>query len=258
MLHVAVFVLACIVSIFGVGGGVFYVPLLIGFGLPFHQATNSSLLIILVTGLGAFIMYHRAGLVDWRLAVLLDPVKDLGAFLGGLSSLWFGESLLSVLFAVILIVGGFYMYRYHEEEDVGAKEVKVRLWTHRVKGRSYSMNLLVVLPFCLAAGYLSGLLGIGGGIFMVPLMVMVVRVPIKVAVATSSLMVCFTGAFGFAGGAIAGHFDPTTGLVLAVAAFFGALIGPWVTVRLDKEKLRKAFCVLMFLVALMMVVRGLA
>lgn len=257
MIHIAVFVMASIVSIFGVGGGVFYVPLILSFGFPFHQATNASLLIILVTGLSSFIVFQHEGMVDWRLALLLDPVKDLGALLGGFFSYWFGEGLLSVLFAVILVVGGVLMYRY-QEEAVMERAARPNKWKRHVGGGAYAVNLYVVLPFCLAAGFLSGLLGIGGGIFMVPLMALFIGVPMKVAVATSSFMVCLTGAFGFTGGLLAGHLHPSAGLFLVVAAFLGAQIGPRVTVRLDKDRLRKAFVLLMFVVASLMLYRGVA
>jgi uncharacterized membrane protein YfcA len=256
MIHVAVFGVAIVISIFGLGGGVFYVPVLIGFGLSFHQATNASLLIILVTGLSSLIVFHRQGLVDWRLALLLDPAKDVGAFLGGLYSYWFGENMLSLLFAAILVVGGVFMVRYREENDV-SEGLRPQGWKGLFRGRGLHVNVFLTLLFCLAAGFISGLLGIGGGIFMVPLMILTARVPIKIAVATSSLMVCLTGAFGFAGGLMAGHFEPSTGMLLAIAAFLGAQVGPRVGAMIDRDRLRKAFVGLMFVVALLMVYRGL-
>lgn len=256
MIHVAVFVLALVISIFGLGGGVFYVPLLLGFGLSFHQATNASLLIILVTGLSALIVFHRKGMVDWRLALLLDPVKDVGAFLGGLYSGWFSEDLLSILFAAVLVVGGVFMIRYRERA-AEAQPVRPPESGVSLRSRASSFSLTLTLPFCFAAGFLSGLLGIGGGIFMVPIMMLAAGVPIRLAVATSSLMVCLTGAFGFAGGFLAGHFEPSTGLLLAVSAFLGAQVGPRVSVRLDRDRLRQAFVGLMFVVALVMLYRGL-
>lgn len=256
MIHLAVFALACIVSVFGVGGGVFYVPLLLSFGLPFHQATGASLLVIAVTGLGAFLVFRREQMVDWRLALLLDPLKDAGAFLGGWYSSWFGEDLLSLLFAAVLVAGGILMVRYREEEALTVGPTTGE-WGRRVGGQAYSINLFILLPFCLAAGFFSGLLGIGGGVFMVPLMTLAVGVPLKIAVATSSLMVCMTGTFGFVGHALAGHFDSSMGLLLAVSAFLGAQVGPRVTVRLDRARLRQAFSALMFVVAALMVYRGL-
>ncbi len=256
MVHVAVFVIAALVSVFGVGGGVFYVPLLLGFGLTFQQAANASLLVIAVTGLGAFLVFHRKGLVDWRLALLLDPAKDVGAFLGGLFAGWFAEALLFVLFAAVLTIGGLMMMRYQDDESPGA-DAEARGWARSVGGHAYSVNLVLVLPFCLAAGFFAGLLGIGGGIFMVPLMTIAIGVPIKIAVGTSAFMVCLTGTFGFVGGALAGHFTPSTGLLLAVSAFVGAQVGPRITVWLDKRRLRQAFGVLMYVVAAFMVYLGL-
>lgn len=257
MVHLAVFVLAAFISTLGVGGGVFYVPILLGFGLSFHQATTTSLLLIAITGLSAAIVFHRQGLVDWRLALLLDPVKDVGAFLGGLYAGLFGERLLSLLFAAVLVGGSVLMIRQKNDEALGA-EAASGGWSRRVGGEAYSVNLIVVLPCCLAAGFLSGLLGIGGGIFMIPLMVLAMRAPMKVAIATSAFMVCLTGTFGFIGGAMAGRFTPSTGLLLAFSGFLGAQVGPRVMVRLDKNRLRQVFIVFLYIVAALMVYRGIA
>lgn len=258
MVHLAVFVLAAFISTLGVGGGVFYVPIFLGFGLSFHQATTASLLIIAITGLSAASVYHREGLVDWRLALMLDPVKDVGAFIGGLYAGLFGERLLSLLFAAVLVGGSVLMIRQKNDEALGA-EASSSGWSRRVGGEAYSVNLIVVLPCCLAAGFLSGLLGIGGGIFMIPsLMVLAMRVPMKIAVATSAFMVCLTGTFGFIGGAMAGRFTPSTGLLLAFSGFLGAQVGPRVMVRLDKNRLRQVFIVFLYIVAALMVYRGIA
>lgn len=257
MVHLAVFVLAAFISTLGVGGGVFYVPIFLGFGLSFHQATTASLLIIAITGLSAASVYHREGLVDWRLALLLDPVKDVGAFIGGLYAGLFGERLLSLLFAAVLVGGSVLMIRQKNDEALGA-EASSSGWSRRVGGEAYSVNFIVVIPCCLAAGLLSGLLGIGGGIFMIPLMVLAMRVPMRVAVATSAFMVCLTGTFGFIGGAMAGRFTPSTGLLLAFSGFLGAQVGPRVMVRLDKNRLRQVFIVFLYIVAALMVYSGIA
>ncbi len=257
MVHLAVFVLAAFISTLGVGGGVFYVPIFLGFGLSFHQATTASLLIIAITGLSAASVYHREGLVDWRLALMLDPVKDVGALIGGLYAGLFSERLLSLLFAAVLVGGSVLMIRQKDDEALGAEDSSSG-WRRRVGGEAYSVNLIVVLPCSLAAGLLSGLLGIGGGIFMIPLMVVAMRAPMKVAVATSAFMVCLTGTFGFIGGAMAGQFIPSTGLLLAFAGFLGAQVGPRIMVRLDKDRLRQVFIVFLYIVAALMVYKGIA
>ncbi len=93
---------------------------------------------------------------------------------------------------------------------------------------------------------------------MIPLMVLAMRVPMRVAVATSAFMVCLTGTFGFIGGAMAGQFTPSTGLFLAFSGFLGAQVGPRIMVRLDKNRLRQVFIVFLYMVAALMVYRGIA
>jgi len=108
---------------------------------------------------------------------------------------------------------------------------------------------------CFVAGLASGMVGVGGGILKVPMMVLLFGIPMDIAVGSSALMVGITAVGGFAGHVTSGHWDWRASVVLAVAVFVGGQIGSRISLKLDKEKLKKGFGWFLFLIALLMFLR---
>ena len=75
----------------GLGGGAFYVPLLLALGYEFQGASTLSLFLIMVTGFAAFLQFRKARLVDWQLALVMEIFTDIGAFAGGFTSRNFSD-----------------------------------------------------------------------------------------------------------------------------------------------------------------------
>ena len=84
------------------------------------------------------------------------------------------------------------------------------------------------------------------------MMVLLFGVPIKVAIATSSLMVTLTSMVGCIGQGFAGHFDPLLSIPLALAAVVGAQIGARFTIRADRQMLKRLFAVVLLVAAVWM------
>ena len=86
-------------------------------------------------------------------------------------------------------------------------------------------------------------------------MVLLFGMPIKVAIATSSLMVAITSLVGCIGHGFVGHFDARLAIVLAVAAVAGAQIGARLTIKADRLMLKRLFAVVLLVVAVWMIAR---
>jgi len=84
-------------------------------------------------------------------------------------------------------------------QDKFINERKWGYWLRKFGEEEYSVNLLIGLPLTALAGLMAGLLEIGGGIIKVPLMVLLLGVPMKIAVGISCFMVGITALFGFWG-----------------------------------------------------------
>ena len=80
-MYLIFFIAAGISSMIGIGGGVLYVPILLAFGFPFYQAAAISLFIIMALSLSATLVYYRVQLVDWKLALTIEPLIAITALI---------------------------------------------------------------------------------------------------------------------------------------------------------------------------------
>lgn len=232
-LVVAVGALAGLVSgMFGVGGGVVMVPavlLLLAAELPegrgFHVAKAASLLVIsAVTALGIW-LHRREEHVDLRLGALLAAGGALGTVAAALLAEGLADGALRAVFGVVLIGAG------------------VRLWLEvRPQAGGARAALAAAPALGVAGGVLAGLLGIGGGIVMVPAMVLL-GVPIHTAVGTSLVAVLSNAVVATLVHAQLGYGPSIVelGVPLALGAAAGITAGSRLAARTEAARLRRAF-----------------
>jgi len=247
---------AALFNMLGLGGGFVYVPILLFFGVNFHVASAVSLFVITVAHLSALYVFVRSKLVDYKLALALEPVSCLGALLGSLSSDSISATALSAMFGGLLMVAAVMIHRRPMEAAVAPQLTTGRFtWQRSFGSHEYTINLALALPLTLVIGYLGGLLGVAGGWLKIPMLVLLFGVPIKVAIGTSSLMVAVTSLVGCVGHGIEGHFDARLAIVLALMGVIGAQIGARLTVGADAVILKRIFSVVLLGVALWMIGR---
>ena len=221
----------------GVGGGIIFVPgLIFAGGWQIQEAVAASLVIIVFSSLSGTIRNASSeDPVDWRMAGLLSlavaPSSLIGVYISKISP----EVVVQVCFSVLLLA-----LAYPTARGGGSA----------VSGGGKRLPLPVVILAGIAVGALSGLLGIGGGVMLVPLLVLGFGVDVKPAVSTS-LAVVLAAAFVGAAGYLLTGFDRVLGLPPLV---LGAIAGAWLGVRLrdplPEDKLRIGFGVFMVVVAL--------
>lgn len=256
ILAILMFAVAVVFSILGQGGGVLYTPIQVWSGVDFHVAATTSLFLIMVMSLSASIVFRKAHKIDWPLVLVLESSTAVGGFVGGLWSSQFSGKALSVLFAALIAVAAYFMIRTFDLDRAREKQRRSLFsWQRQLGGQTYWVNLAVALPVSFAAGLVSGMVGVGGGILKVPLMVLLFGIPMDIAVGSSALMVGITAAGGFAGHVASGHWDWRASLVLAVAVFAGGQIGSRLSLEIDKKKLKKGFGWFLVVIALMMLSR---
>jgi len=249
-IYLAFFISAGISSMIGIGGGVLYVPILLAFGFPFYQAAAISIFIIIALSISASLVYYRAQLIDWKLALIIEPLTAIMSLMAGYYSSFIQVKELKILFILVLIVSGYFMLKPIKEiQDKFINQKRWGYWQRKFGEEEYSVNLIIGLPLTALAGLMAGLLGIGGGIIKVPLMVLLLGVPMKIAVGTSCFMVGLTALFGFWGHFFAGHFEPKTALILALVVFAGAQVGSRISIKVDKISLKKIYAIFLFLIS---------
>ena len=234
-------------SLLGLGGGLLIVPLLtLGFGLELREAVGISLVSVIMTSSAAAGVYLERRIADLRLGMRLELFTALGALVGGSIAFLIDERWLSVLFAGLLVYVAASMLRARTSEpsdgsDSGSYEVR---------------NIPFGVVGATGAGVVSALLGVGGGIIKVPLMHLAMGIPLRVATATSNLMVGITAAAGAVIYLARGEIDPYVAGPTAIGVFLGASLGSRVAHRVDLRILRWLFVVVLLYTAVQMLLRA--
>lgn len=230
-----VFVFSGVMAMAGLGAAFLFVPLFLALGLPLAQATPIALLLNVVSLLFAAAAYARARMVDWRVGVpVLIAAVALAPF-GARLTARVDANLLLTLFAVFLIFAGAMML-------FGRRHVR-----ERALGRAGETATGATIGGM--AGFLGGLLGIGGGNFVLPVLNWFGLDP-KVAAGTTALVVVFSSLSGFLGHAALGGLDTTLLVVGAVAAAGGSLLGSWLMrERVASGTLKTIMGVLLWVIA---------
>ena len=243
---VAVFLISAIFSMFGQGGGSLYTPTLVLLGYATLISVSTSLVLNLVTASFATLVFFRQRLVDLRLGTTFLPGIVVGSFVGGAWGNFVDSELLLWIFVVFLLgAGGRMVYTYWERATEEGS----------APSRPSVTDLTVIVLFSLGVGILSGLLGVGGGILIVPFLIFVFKVPTKTSAGTSAFIVIFSSFFGVLGHSAYGHLD--LGLILAtvVAVAIGALIGARSMVRTTNRWIKVGFGQIFWVGALQLIVK---
>lgn len=252
-----VFALAGVMTMTGRGGGNFYVLTLVLAGIPMHEAATTGQFILMLTALAGMLIFQKHRMVDWKLALVIDPPTDIMALVGGYYSHLISGTALKLLLAGLLVVAGLCMLlkvRYRPIET----SHRPGFWRREYDGQTYVVNLWLAIPITAAVGLAAGATGISGGSFKIPLMVLLCGVPMRVAVGTSSAMVAATAFMGFMGHAAGGDFNPSWALPVACVAIVGGLLGSKVALRTKPKHLKKIFAVTTLIAAVLMAVNALS
>ncbi len=237
---VAILGISVVMTMTGRGGGNFYVPVLVGAGEPMHKAATTGQLILTLTAFAGMLVFQKHKTVDWKLALVIDPPTDIMALVGGYYAHLVSGTVLKLALSVLLVLAGFCMLIRVKDRSIVA-EHRFGFWRRRFGDEHYVVNLWLAIPITAAVGLAAGAVGISGGSFKVPLMVLVCGVPMRVAVGTSSAMVAATALMGFIGHAASGDFNPAWAMPLACVAVVGGLAGGKIALKTDPDRLKKLF-----------------
>ena len=162
------------------------------------------------------------------------------ALFGGYLSAYVGGMELKLIMSGLLVIAGFCMFLKLKDRS-GAQPKRFGFWRRKFGDEEYTVNLWLALPVTAATGLAAGAVGISGGSFKVPLMVLACGVPMRIAVGTSSVMVAATAAMGLAGHAAQGHFNPHWALPMACVAVLGGIIGSRFALKTKPKNLKTLF-----------------
>jgi uncharacterized membrane protein YfcA len=235
----------------GGGGGMLFVPVLVFAGLPPVEAIATSNVGILITSISGTISNVRAHEMPWRRVLLIGIPAVLLAPLGAFVALRLPATALLLSFAVLNIVNAVLSGRgARSAEDAGAEDAGADDAGAR---RSDPARIAVTGG---SGGFLAGLFGIGGGLVVVPLQLLWLRTPIKVAARVSLAVIVLSSSSAIFGHALQdGGIHWGTGLVLGVGGLIGAPIGAHLLRRITAVTATRILQTVLVCVALLLIAK---
>lgn len=260
-------------SLTGIGGGVVIIPILvIFFQVPFVEAVGASVITILANSATTGSAYVHDRITDVRIGMFLEIATVPGAILGAVATVLLAranfEDALLVALGVLLIllsVAGYVRRRADTDTPAVPDRRSQRLG---LRGEYYDERLGRTVPYQAAdtdsalgvmfsAGIISGMFGIGSGVLKVFALDGALRLPIKVATATSNFMIGVTACAGAGVLLAAGYVNPVLVAPIAIGATVGAFAGSRLLPGLASQTVRLAFLLVVVALSLELVIRGL-
>jgi uncharacterized protein len=247
-------------SMLGVGGGVIMVPMLtLAFGVPIKTAVATSIVCVIATSSMAQTSFVSRGMTNVRLGMLLEVATTIGAVAGGVTAVLVDGRVLQVCFAAVLLYVVWQMNRRRGDGEPLRTGVLEAGYYDPASGEEVRYGVRrtrLGFVLCLGAGNVSGLLGVGGGAFKVPIMNLLMGAPLKATIATSNLMIGVTAATSAAIFYGRGYMDPHWVVPAALGILAGARLGPRLAVRLPARVLSVTFQVVLGVFAVLMVLKA--
>ncbi len=232
----AVLVLSGLMAMAGLGAAFLFVPLFYYLGVPLPEATSTALLLNAVSLSLATVSYGRGHLINWRVGLPVLVAATILAPLGASFTARVDRHVLLGLFAAFLVFAGTMMLFYR------AKAGKPAASAATTAGVGVGVGGV--------AGFLGGLLGVGGGNIVLPGLTWL-GLETKMAAGTTALVVVFSSLSGFAGHAAIGHLDPWFVVTMAILAAVGSLVGSHLMqTRLSSGQLKRIIGVLLWVIAI--------
>ncbi len=229
-------------ALIGAGGGFIIVPFLLIFldnqnpPVPVSSITAISLAAVCINGISSFIGYLRLKRIDFKLGLIFLLASIPSAIAGAIFVNKIGNQFFQFLFGGILIAVALYLiFKPKIKENTLAKTTGLKSKIIDSKGTlfTYVTNLKIGTPIIFSFGFLSGMLGIGGGIFNVPAFVILLRIPIEIATATSIFILVGTSLVANITNLLQGDLSGYYSIVLSICV--GSFIGGQIGTKLAKR-----------------------
>lgn len=245
-----------LLGVLGGGGGVLTVPILVYLlGETPQHATAASLVIVGVTALVGATTRVRSRLVDWRTGLTFGALGIPTAYLGTVVNRHLDPLVLLLAFAALIVVVAVAMLVNTCRETSADDGVTERAATGSGGGAAIdvrpgrTVTALKVVGSALVIGFLTGLLGVGGGFLIVPALVFALQMPMASAIGTSLLVIAVTSAASTVSRIGVVEFDWPVIIPFTLAAVGATVAGKRVADRFSGDALTRAFAVLLILVA---------
>ncbi len=236
---IVTFIFTTVLTIAGVGAAFILIPVFLTLGIPLLTAMSTALLLNSIAMVFASVSFAKKKLIVFKTAFPILIVASLLSPLGARTAEHLPRNILLWLFVGFLVFAGSMMLFYE------SKERQIETNTKKLIGYGAGVGSL--------AGYLGGLLGVGGGNFIVPVLVWLGFNP-KKASATTAFIVIFSSFSGFLGHVALGNINISLLILCAIGSIAGALLGAYLMKeKLNRRQVKIVIGIILYLIAAKMV-----
>ncbi len=259
-------VAAILGSMLGLGGGVFLVPILtLFFGIDPRLAVGASAIVVVTNSVVGSTNHLRSRFTNLRLAMLLQVSMAIGAIAGALYGVVADPRVIYGVFGAVLVYAAVSMVARRQRAVMGppagapdALDLGAAFYDPAIRGDVGYIPVRVAggMGVGAGAGVISGMLGVGGGVVMVPAMNLLMRVPVKAAVGTSSFMIGITSVATSFVYYAHGKIDPTLVVPSIIGVFIGGQVGSRLTRRIRAQRLALIFALILLYLGVSLLLRA--
>lgn len=255
-------VIGMTLGLMGSGGSILTLPLLVYMlGREGDIAIAESLAIVGGIAAVGVIPHARKGLVEWRTAIIFGLPGMLGAFFGAILGGWMDNTLQLILFALVMLTAATFMFRKSKAKPVASPDDASPEAAQPDSDPEHARPAPVLIALQgLVVGIMTGIVGVGGGFLIVPALVLLGKLPIHRAVATSLLVIAANSAVAFVryttGLAVEGLYVDWSiiGMFVGVGAC-GTFVGKAVGGRISQRALRRVFAIFLVVMGIVIMAR---
>lgn len=234
-------IVGAIASRFGIGGGIITIPFLrIALGLPGQAAIATALPLTIPTALSGAFVYHKKKLIRYKTAITAGMVGAVFAVAGAYATTFFSSEHLMTIMAIL-----FFVLAYIILYEPGKSSSKIS------PSNKFEKVISSVLIGAVA-GFSSGFLGIGGGVILVPLLVLIRKMPIKQAIPTSLATIAIYAVPGSIAHYMLGNVHIDLLVVLLSGSVIGAYLSAKETIKIEEKDLKKSFAALLLFLGILL------
>lgn len=264
--HIGLFVLlgfgvGAIGTLIGAGGGFILLPvlLLIYPDLPPEVLTSLSLAVVFINATSGSLAYSRLKRIDYGSGMIFALATLPGAIIGAYATHLIPRHAFDLMLGVLLLgISLFLFFRpQYQTSALITRNFRVLRKLTDSEGNSYSwsFNMVTGVAISFVVGFLSSLLGIGGGIIHVPVLTALLHFPVPIATATSHFILAIMALAGTGAHIAQGNLNTTWPLVLTIGAgvVAGAQVGARASHRIKPERIVRVLALALFVVGLRLV-----
>jgi uncharacterized membrane protein YfcA len=244
---VAIFLIGCVGSfisgMLGIGGAIInfpmllYIPVALGVGhFTAHEVSGITAIQVFFATIGGVWAYRKDGYLNKTLIAFMGSSILIGSFIGGFGSTHMPETGINIVYGILALIAVIMMFVPKKRiDDIPLDQVKFNKW------------LAALLAFVVGIG--AGIVGAGGAFLLVPIMLVVLKIPTRMTIA-SSLAITFISSIGSIFGKVStGQVEFLPSLILVVASLVASPLGANIGKRVNTKALQVIMGVLIFATA---------